>query len=219
MGATVPQGFFELEVNSFGFQDIQFPIRTKVDFSESFTLNVDSLSYTYKDGIRYNYIAGTMNFNETIVVEFKNGDYLTNVTFLEEALAIEGLEHINMRRALKMPNKNAYLVTLDIWDTKPLSQILYDKLMDIPQVERGFIIGGHITKAIELYQMNPNVVAANPTFIGDPEQTFWRSENYTKSEYLERKIENYMVEDDIILKKINYIIQRTTPPLVETNQE
>ncbi len=216
---TVPQGFFELEVNSFGFKDIRFPIRTKVDFKESFTLEVDSLSYTYKNGLRYNYIAGTLNFNETIVVAFKDGDYATNRAFLDEALAIEGLEHINVRRALKMPNKNAFIVTLDIWDTKPLSQILYDKLMDVPQVERGFLIGGHITKAIELYQANPSVIAANPTFIGDPEQTFWRSDTYKKSEYLERKLENYRVEDDATLKKINYIIKRTTPPVLETDQE
>ena len=217
--ATVPKGFFELQVNSFGFKDIRFPIRTKVDFSEKFTLEVDTLSYTYKNGVRYNYIAGTMNFNETIIVAFKDGDYTTNRAFLEEALAVEGLEHINLRRALKMPNKNAFIVTLDIWDTKPLSQILYDKLMDIPQVDRGFTIGGHITKAIELYQANPNVIAANPTFNGDPDQVFWSSDDYTKSEYLERKLENYMVENDIILKKINYIIKRTTPPVVETNQE
>ena len=42
-----------------------------------------------------------MNFNKTIIVAFKDGDYTTNRAFLEEALAIEGLEHINLQSLKK----------------------------------------------------------------------------------------------------------------------
>jgi len=217
--AIVPRGFFELRVESLGFKDIQFPLRLKTDFEEEFTLDVDSLSYTYKHRKRYNYIKGSLLFNETIIVDFNAGDYATNRAFLDEALAVEGLEYINVRRALKMPGRNAFIVTLDIWDTTPLKVILYKKVKDIARTRRGYQIGPHVTKAIELYQANPNVAYANPTFLDDEEQEFRNSANYTKSEKLERKLQTYMVQDEQTLKKINYIIKKTTPKKKEEKEE
>lgn len=207
---TLPKGFFELRVESMGFTDIIFPLRQKKDYRAEFDLEVDSTSYTYKNGKRYNYIAGTLNFCATIYVQFKGGDPAEHLAFLTEALAVEGLEHLNILRTQKIRHTNAYLVTLDIADRTALNRILYQKLTHQPKTERGYVIGGDVTKAIELIQANSNVLFANPTFLDDPNQVFMTSTNYAKSEELERKLLRLMEEDHETYKKINYIIEKTT---------
>lgn len=209
--ATVPWGFFELHVKSMGFKDILFPMRIKGDFEDNFKLEVDTLSYTYKNRKKYNYIAGTLNFNESIIVAFKDGDYASNRAFLDEALAIEGMEHINVRRAYKIRGRNAFVVTLDIWDTRELPVILYEKIKEIPETERGYVIANDVNRAITAYQKSSNVLFANPSFLNDPGQVFRDSEKYGKSERLEYKLQTMMEQDEQTLRKINYIIKKTTP--------
>ncbi len=218
---TVPWGFFELEMTTMNFKNILFPMRLKENFEEEFTLEVDSLLYTYKDAKPYYYIEGTLNFNETIIVDFKSGDYATNRAFLDEALDVEGLEYINVRRAYKMRGRNAFVVTLDIWDIRSLNTIVRQKVTRHKYRERGYIIGNSITKAIELYQANPNVIYANPSFLETNEEVVFRkSEDYPKSEKLEYKLLKMMEEDEITLQKINYIIEQTTiEEVVEETEE
>lgn len=216
---TVPWGFFELHVHDEGFKDIVFPLRIKGDLTEKFDLEVDSLSYTYKNRKRYNYIAGTLRFNETILVGFSGDDYATNRALLDQALAVEGLEHIHVRRAYKMRGRNAFVVTLDIWDTRELPAILYQKISETPEIDRGIIIANDVTKAIDAYQKLDQVTFANPTFLDDSEQTFRKSENYGKSERLEYKLQTYQEQDEETLRKINYIIDKTTPEEEEEEEE
>ncbi|BDS12190.1 hypothetical protein [Aureispira anguillae] len=207
----LPMGFFELQVKSFGFKDIKFPLRLKKDYRHEFSLELDSVSYTYKNRKLYNYIPGTLNFCATIYVQFKDGDPAEQLAFLTEVLAVEGLEHLNVLRTQKIRHANAFLVTLDIADRTPLNMILYQKMTKQPQIERGYLIGGDVTRAIELIQENSNVLFANPSFLDDPNQVFMTSSNYTKSEELERKLLRLMEEDTKTLNKINYIIEKTTP--------
>lgn len=208
---TLPKGFFELNIKSLGFQDIVFPFRLKKDTREEFQLKRDSISYTYKNRKRYDYIAGTLNFCATIYVQFRDGDPAAQLAFLSEVLAVEGLEHLNILRTQKLRHTNAFLVTLDIADRTPLNMILYRKMTNAVRTERGYLIGDDVTKAIELIQVNNNVLFANPSFLNDPNQTFLASANYTRSEELERKLLGLMEEDNETLRKINYIIDKTTP--------
>lgn len=208
---TLPKGYFELRVESLGFTNINFPFRLEKDHREEFLLKVDSTAYTYKDGKKYNYIVGTLNFCETILVEFKGGELEENRTFLSTVLAVEGMEHLRVLRSQKVRHSNAFLVSLGIDDRTPLNVILHRKMMGLPRIERGYLIGPDVTKAIEMIQANPNVKYANPSFLNDPNQTFRKSADYTKSEELERKLLKLMEEDPATLDKINFIIQRTTP--------
>ena len=214
----LPKGYFELRVESLGFTNINYPMRLKKDHREEFMLKVDSTSYTYKNRKKYTYIAGTLNFNSTVLVQFKEGEFADNRTFLLEALALEGLEHLNVLRAHKVRNANAFLITLDIADLTPLNMLLYNKMTHTPKTERGYVIGGNVTRAIEIFQENPNVVYANPSFLDDPSQVFRPSAIYTKSEELERKLLILMEENTRTLDKINYIIDKTTPKKVEEEE-
>ena len=217
--ATVPWGFFELHVKSIGFKDIKFPLRLKGDFEEDFPLEVDTLPYTFKNRKTYTYIAGTMNFNESIIVAFKGGDYASNRAFLDEALAVEGMEHINVRRAYKIRGRNAFVVTLDIWDTRELPVILYEKIKKIPAIERGYVIATDVNRALTAYQRSSNVLFANPSFLDDPEQIFVDSEKYGKSEKLEYKLQTMMEQDEQTLRKINYILEKTNPKEEEEEEK
>jgi len=207
---NVPKGYYELRVESLGFTNIKFPFRLKKNHQEEFRLKLDSVVYSYKDRKRYNYIAGTLNFCETILVQFRQGEFADNRTFLIEALAIEGLEHIEVLRTQKIRHTNAFLVTLGIADRTPLNMLLYNKMTNKPELERGYWIGPDITKAIEIFQENENVVYANPSFLDDPNATFRTSAKYTRTEQLERKLLRLMEEDVRTLDKINYIIDKTT---------
>ncbi|WMX12951.1 MULTISPECIES: hypothetical protein [unclassified Aureispira] len=208
---TLPKGFFELRVESLGFTDIKSPLRLKQDYRENILLNVDSTSYTYKNRKRYNYIAGTLNFCSTILVQFGSGDPAAQRDFLLSALEVEGFEHISVLRTQKIRHTNAFLVTLAITDRTPLNILLYRKMTKQPEIERGYLIGGDITKAIELFQENSNVLFANPSFLNDPNVVFKNSAKFTKSEQLERKLLGLMEEDSQTLDKINYILDKTTP--------
>lgn len=208
---TLPMGFFELRVESLGFTDIKSPLRLKKDYRENIFLNVDSTSYTYKNRKRYNYIAGTRNFCSTILVQFGPGELADQRAFLLEALEIEGYEHISVIRAQKIRHTNSFLVTLAITDRTPLNILLYNKMTKKPEIERGYVIGGEITKAIEIFQENSNVLFANPSFLNDREVVFKNSAKFTKSEQLERKLLSLMEEDSKTLDKINYILDKTTP--------
>ena len=207
----LPKGYFELRIESLGFVDIRFPLRLKKDYRTAFDLKVDSTSYTYKNRQKYSYIPSTLNFNSTVMVLFKTGEFADNRAFLMEALALEGLEHLNVLRSHKVRNANAFLITLDIADQTPLNLLLHDKLINKPPVARGYLIGGQVTKAIEIFQENPNVVYANPSFIDDPTQVFLKSAEYPQSDALERKLLILMEENTKTLDKINYIIDKTTP--------
>lgn len=208
---TLPMGFFELRVESFGFTDIKSPLRLKKDYRENIFLNVDSTSYTYKNRKPYNYIAGTLNFCSTILVQFGAGDPADQRAFLFEALEVEGYEHISVIRAQKIRHTNSFLVTLGITDRTPLNMILYNKITKQPEIERGYLIGADITRAIELFQENSNILFANPSFLNDRDVVFKNSAKYTKSEQLERKLLSLMEEDSQTLDKINYILDKTTP--------
>jgi hypothetical protein len=214
----LPKGYFELRVESLGFKDIRFPLRLKKDYKSSFDLQVDSTSYTYKNRQKYSYIPGTLNFNSTVLILFKTGEFADNRAFLTEALALEGLEHLNVLRSHKVRNANAFLITLDIADQTPLNILLHDKLVEKPPIERGYKIGGQVTKAIEIFQQNPNVVYANPSFIDDQTQVFLKSAEYPQSDALERKLLILMEENTRTLDKINYIIDKTTPEELETEE-
>jgi hypothetical protein len=208
---TLPKGFFELRVESLGFTDIKSPLRLKKDYRENIFLNIDSTSYTYKDRKRYNYIAGTLNFCATILVQFGDGNPADQRAFLLSALEVEGVEHLSVIRAQKIRHANAFLVTLAITDRTPLNMILYKKMTKQPEIERGYLIGADITKALELIQENSNVLFANPSFLNDPNVVFKNSAKFTKSEQLERKLLGLMEEDAQTLDKINYILDKTTP--------
>lgn len=208
---TLPWGFFEMRMESLGFKNIKYPMRLKADFREEFKLDVDSTSYTYKKGKRYSYIPGTLNFTSTIIVGFKSGEPGDHFAFLSEALAVEGMEDISVIRIQKMRNVTSYLVNVDVVEQTPLNVILYRKMTKQSPIERGYIIGGGITRAIEAFQANPTVEYANPGFLDDPNQKFWKSANYDKSDQLERKLLRLMEEDPRVVDKINYIIEKTTP--------
>lgn len=214
----LPKGYFELRVESLGFTDINYPLRLKKDFKESFALKVDSVSYTYKNRKKYSYIPGTLNFNSTVLVQFREGEFADNRAFLMEALEQEGLEHLMVLRSHKVRNTNAFLITIGVDDLTPLNILLHDKLVNKPRVERGYIIGGHITRAIEIFQDNPNVVYANPSFIEDDSQVFLKSAEYPKSDNLERKLLILMEENTRTLDKINYIIDKTTVKEIESEE-
>jgi hypothetical protein len=207
---NVPKGYYELRIESLGFTNIKFPFRLKKDHQEEFRLKLDSVAYTYKHKKRYNYIAGTLNFCETIVVQFRQGEFADNRTFLMEALALEGLEHLEVLRTQKIRHTNAFLVTLGIADRTPLNILLYNKMTNKSELERGYWIGPDVTKAIEVFQENDNVLSANPSFLDDPNAKFRTSAKYTQTEQLERKLLRLMEEDVRTLDKINYIIDKTT---------
>lgn len=209
--ATLAKGFYELRVESLGFKNIKFPFRFKTDHREEFALERDSISYTYKNRKKYDYIAGTLNFCATIYVQFRGGNPTDQLAFLSEVLAVEGLEYLNVLRTQKLRHTNAFLVTLDIADRTPLNMILYRKMTNQPKIERGYLIGNAVTKAIELIQASDNVLFANPSFLNDPNEVFLKSSKYTKSEELERKLLTLMEENNQTLNKINYIIEKTTP--------
>lgn len=213
--ANVPKGLYDLRVESLGFTNIKYPFNLEKDHREEFMLKVDSTAYSYKNRIRYNYVVGTLNFNETILVKFISGDPADNMAFLQTALAIEGMEHLNVLRSQKVKGSNSFLVTLDIADRTALNIILYRKVTNAPEIERGLIIGPDVTQAIELFQQNSNVEYANPSFLNDPNEVFLPSADYTQSEELERKLLRLMEEDPKTLDKINYIIKKTTPPKKE----
>ena len=215
----LPKGYFELRIESLGFVDIRFPLRLKKDYRTAFDLKVDSTSYTYNNRQKYSYIPSTLNFNSTVMVLFKTGEFADNRAFLMEALALEGLEHLNVLRSHKVRNANAFLITLDIADQTPLNLLLHDKLINKPPVARGYLIGGQVTKAIEIFQENPNVVYANPSFIDDPTQVFLKSAEYPQSDALERKLLILMEENTKTLDKINYIIDKTTPKEPEIEEK
>ena len=124
---------------------------------------------------------------------------------------VEGWENLNVIRSHKVKGANAFLLTLDIAVETPLNQILYDKVTEKPEVERALQIGPYVTKAIELYQENPNVLFADPTFLGQTSKTLLQSVKFTQSEELEQKILVLMQENTAVLDKINYIIDKTTP--------
>lgn len=208
---TLPKGFFELRVESLGFTDIKSPLRLKKDYRENIFLNIDSTSYTYKNRKKYSYIAGTLNFCSTILVQFKDGDPADQRDFLMSALEVEGYEHLSVLRTQKIRHTNAFLVTLAITDRTPLNMILYKKMTKQPKIERGYVIGGDVTKAIELFQENSSVLYANPSFLNDSNIVFKNSAKFTKSEQLERKLLSLMEEDSKTLDKINYILDKTTP--------
>lgn len=215
--ATLPWGFFEMRMESFGFKNITFPMRLKEDFREEFKLDVDSTSYTYKDGKRYNYIPGTLNFTSTIIVKFNKGIPEDHLSFLADALIKAEMQDAKVLRIQKVRNAATYLVSVDIVEEVPLNLILYRKMTRQPEIERGYIIGGGITRVIEVFQANSMVEYANPGFINDPNQTFWKSADYPRGAELERKLLRLMEEDPGVLQKINYIIQKTTP--VEEEEE
>lgn len=208
---TLPMGFFELRVESLGFTDIKSTLRLKKDYRENIFLQIDSTSYTYKNRKKYNYIAGTLNFCSTILVQFGDGEPADQRAFLLEALEVEGYEHISVIRAQKIRHTNSFLVTIGVTDRTPLNMILYKKMTQQPEIERGYLIGADITKAIELFQENSNVLYANPSFLNDPNVVFKNSAKFTKSEQLERKLLSLMEEDSKTLDKINYILDKTTP--------
>ncbi len=208
---TLPWGFFEMRMESLGFKNILFPMRLKEDFRQEFKLDVDSTSYTFKKGKRYNYIPGTLNFTSTIIVKFKGGEPSDHFGFLAEALEEEGMEDMSVIRIQKMPSTLAYFVNVDVVEQIPLNMILYRKMTKQSPIERGYVIGGGITRAIEAFQANPLVEYANPGFLNDPNQVFWKSANYAKGDQLERKLLRLMEEDPRVVDKINYIIEKTTP--------
>lgn len=215
--ATLPWGFFELRMESLGFKNINYPMRLKADFQEEFKLDVDTVSYTYKDGKRYNYIPGTLNFTSTIIVRFKEGMPEDHLAFLANSLIKEEMQNARILRIQKVRNATTYLVNVDIVEEVPLNLLLYRKMTRQPETERGYVIGGGITRVIEVFQANPTVEYANPGFIKDPNQVFWKSVDYPRGEELERKLLRLMEEDPGVLQKINYIIEKTTP--VEEEEE
>jgi hypothetical protein len=144
-------------------------------------------------------------------VQFGAGDPVEQRAFLFEALEVEGAEYLSVIRAQKIRHTNSFLVTLEIGDRTPLNMILYNKITKQPETERGYLIGADITKAIELFQENSNVLFANPSFLDDRNVVFKNSAKYTKSEQLERKLLSLMEEDSETLDKINYILDKTTP--------
>lgn len=209
----VPWGFYELRVESLGFKDIVYPMRIKKDVREEFALDVDSTSYSYQDGKRYNYIMGTRHFNNTLIVRFKDeGDPAKYHSFLQAALSEEGFEYTNVLRIQKMRNTNTFLVNLEVITPIPLNIILYRKVTKQKPIEQGLIMGKAIAQAIEQIQTNPMVVYANPTFIEPSSKPMLPSSEMAKSAQLERKLLRLMEDDPAVLDKINYIIQKTTPP-------
>lgn len=209
----VPWGFYELRIESLGFKDIIFPMRLKKDLRQEFELEVDSTSYTYANRKRYNYIVGTRHFNSTVFVRFKDeGDPADYRAFIQEIFLAEGLEGINLLRMQKVRGSNAFLLNLEIIAQVPLNILLYKKITQQQPIEPGFIIGGAITKVIERLQANASVRYANPTFIDDPDVELLRVAGVGRSTQLERKLLRLMEDDPQTLDKINYIIQKTTPP-------
>lgn len=208
----VPKGYYELNITSIGFSPIKFPMRLEKDHREEFTLRVDSsLLHCYENKKRYTYIQGALNFSSTLVVKFREGVPADHFNFLATALIGEGFEHLNISRIQKIQDATTYLVTLNIADRTPLNIVLYNKMTQQPETERGYLIGADVTQAIELIQSNSNVAYANPSFLNDASQTFNKSSNYPQSKQLERKLLKLMEEDPKTLDKINYIIESTTP--------
>lgn len=211
--STVPWGFYELRIESLGFKNIIFPMRLKKDLRQEFDLEVDSTAYTYEQGKRYNYIVGTRHFNTTVFVRFQDaGDPADHRAFIQDAFLAGGLDGINLLRIQKVRGCNAFLINLEIIAQVPLNVILYNKVTEQPSIEPGYIIGDAITKVIERLQANAMVQYANPTFIDDPNVEFLPAAGVGRSAQLERKLLRLMEDDPATLDKINYIIQKTTPP-------
>lgn len=208
---TVPHGYYELRIESLGFTNILIPLRLQANHREELKLQVDSTAYTYSKTKRYNYIEGTRNFTSTVLVQFKGGDAADNLAYLQEALLVDGLEHLSILRIQKLRLANAFLVNIAIADRTPLNILLYRKLTKYTPTERGYVIGGDITTAIEEFLKNPNVLYATPGFLNDQEVEFKKSGAFTKSDRLERKLQGLLEEDPTTYNKIQYIIEKTDP--------
>ncbi len=193
---TLPYGTLILSITSPAFQ----PISDTLYFGTpergwERNLLIDSTLYTYdKDGEKYEYLRGSLNFSNTFIVGFKSGEPIANYDLLVALLP-------NALRIQKTVVGNSFYITIPTEETRTLKELLDEK--NNPKqapVPRGYFIGPQITQAIEtiLYETDPKTQVRSlragiryiyPTFIDDkPEEArMLDPKTVQKSERLQQK--------------------------------
>lgn len=224
--AKVAKGeVYRLRHNHPGFEPEERTIDPAYSNTAKFFLKMrgDSLPETYGVNLEtseyesYKYIAGTLNFSETIVVYFKSGDGAPlpseNQAFLKEK-ALKDLQKahpdISVRHVAQLSYaKNAFYVVLGLPDRRTMAELLYAQENGDKLFPRGFHIGNDITRVIETLLAVENVEMVVPTFYNDKEMEYRTVDpnDYPKSKRLQRKLGDIYYEYEQMLdeleKKIN----------------
>ncbi|MCP4440350.1 MAG: hypothetical protein GY810_15500 [Aureispira sp.] len=181
----MPKGLYNMTIKHGGFVDQEVPMAVEDSLEEVFYLKVDSLPYTYKDGTKYRYIHSTLDFTETVFVQFNIIDPFAAKGILDGLLPT--YTDISILNIQKLSNVNAFLVDFSVADHTPLPLLLYRQVSKTPAPPRGTEIGFQIAKTIELLQSAPEIEYANPMF-NNTNPEFLKTDDFPKSEELEDKL-------------------------------
>lgn len=188
----LPYGIYELELYDLAFRPVFRQLFLNKDtFQWEQPLPVDTLPYTYQNGKRYQYTRGTMNFAQTFIVYFNDGDPIKNKKTIEKVIP-------EAERIHKMKHHNGFYITIPVPDrTVPISEMFYEQRTGNKRKFEGFYLGDAITSCIMRLQALPNVQYANPTFYNDVrEAEMYDVEKVSKSNYLKRKELGLLSEDN-----------------------
>lgn len=181
----MPKGIYNMTINHEGFIPQEVPMAVEDSLEEEFFLKVDSLPYTYKDHEKYRYIHSTLDFTETVFVQFSTLDPFEAKGILDGLLPT--CPDISVRNIQKIPKVNAFWVDISVADNTSLPLLLYRKVSNTPAPPRGTEIGYQISKAIEILQAAPEIDYVNPMF-NNTNPEFLKSEDFPKSEELKDKL-------------------------------
>jgi len=151
-----PAGLYMLRTHHIGFIDYRETLELDADMEIERPLSANQLPYCYHNGSKFEYIKGSMEFSETIWVQFKSGSTEENLAFLQE------FPHENVQ---KLRFVNQFLITCNIQSQETIAEILLRQTMNDPVYSEGYFIGDQITRIIEKIMANPNVQFANPSYI------------------------------------------------------
>lgn len=179
------------------------------------TYGVDRQTDKYEP---FYYTPGTLNFSETIVVFFKDGEKLPkpseNAAFLKEK-ALKELQKtepdISVRHVAQLSYaKNAFYVTLGLPDRRTMEEFLYWKEHDETPQPRGYYQGADITKVIETLLKEANVERVVPVYYDDAEMAYRTVDpnDYPKSKRLQRKIGDIYYEYETMLEELEKKLER-----------
>lgn len=190
---NLPYGMYELEFYDIAFKPISREIvlnKPVIPIEDS--LDVDSIPYTFQNGKRFQYTRGILNFAQTFIVYFKDGDPIKNKKTIEKVIP-------EAERVHKMKHHNGFYVTIPIpARATPMSELFYEQRTGNKRKFEGFYMGDAITGCIMRLQELPNVQYANPTFYNDErEPEMFDAEKIPKSNYLKRKELGLLSEDDM----------------------
>lgn len=181
----MPKGLYNMTIKHDGFVPQEVPMAVEDSLEEVFYLKVDSLPYTYKDNKKYHYIHSTLDFTETVFVQFKILDPFEAKGILDGLLPT--CPDISVRNIQKIPKVNAFLVDISVKDNTSLPLLLYRKVSNTPAPPRGTEIGYQISKVIEILQMTPEIEYVNPMF-NNTNPELLKPDDFPKSEELKDKL-------------------------------